>query len=157
MLQKQQKTGSPENRLILERQLCFALYSTSLAMTKLYRPLLDPLGLTYPQYLVMLVLWEQDGITISDLGDRLTLDSGTLTPLVKRLEKLALIKRQRDPEDERRVRVSLTKQGRNLRQRADSIPAAAGAATGCSFKDLDDLTAKITDLRRCMALQKEIS
>jgi hypothetical protein len=82
----QRKKLSPDQALLLDNQLCFALYSTSLAMTKLYKPLLDELGLTYPQYLVMLVLWERDGLMVSELGERLTLDSGTLTPLLKRLE-----------------------------------------------------------------------
>ena len=113
------------------------------------------LGLTYPQYLVMLVLWEEDGITISDLGKRLTLDSGTLTPLVKRMEKLKLLGRQRDIEDERRVRVSLTTKGRRLCRRAESVPSAAATATGCSFADLDALTTKVTDLRACIAAQAE--
>src|SRR5215470_15501153 len=94
--------------LKLDHQLCFALYSASLAMTKLYKPLLDPLGLTYPQYLAMLVLWEGDGIGVSDLGQRLQLDSGTLTPLLKRLEAAGLVQRLRDSDDERRVLLQLT-------------------------------------------------
>src|SRR5438270_12845677 len=100
--------------LLLDNQLCFALYSTSLAMTKLYKPLLDELGLTYPQYLVMLVLWEGDGLMVSELGQRLYLDSGTLTPLLKRLEASGLVSRMRDVDDERRVRVHLTAAGRKL-------------------------------------------
>src|SRR5574343_1543644 len=109
--------------LRLDNQVCFALYSASLAMTKLYKPLLDDIGLTYPQYLVMLVLWEQDGITVSELGERLYLDSGTLTPLLKRLEASGHIRRTRDAKDERRVRIRLTPQGRALRERAESVPA----------------------------------
>ena len=109
--------------LSLDRQLCFALYSTSLAMTKRYRPLLDDLGLTYPQYLVMLSLWEKDSVTVSALGDRLHLDSGTLTPLLKRLELAGFLGRRRDERDERRVLVSLTPAGRGLRGRALRIPA----------------------------------
>src|SRR5687767_16035130 len=101
--------------LRLDRQLCFALYSASLAMTKFYKPLLDPLGLTYPQYLVMLVLWEGDGITVSQLGDRVALDSGTLTPLLKRLEASDLVRRLRDTADERRVLLQLTPAGRALK------------------------------------------
>ena len=85
--------------LALDRQLCFALYSTSLAMTKLYRPLLEPLGLTYPRYLVMLALWEQDELSVSDLGERLQIDSGTLSPLLKRLDAAELLTRRRDPAD----------------------------------------------------------
>src|SRR6187200_246404 len=105
----QRKTQfTPDQALALDNQLCFALYSSSLAMTKLYKPLLDPLGLTYPQYLVMLVLWEGDGVTVSELGQRLMLDSGTLTPLLKRLESAGVLQRLRDVADERRVLVRLT-------------------------------------------------
>src|SRR3954470_3664742 len=101
----------PESALLLDNQLCFALYSASLAMTKLYKPLLDELGLTYPQYLVMLALWERDGSTVSELGQRLYLDSGTLTPLLKRLEAAGLVSRVRSTEDERRVHLRLTSAG----------------------------------------------
>jgi len=137
----------PAGRLLLEQQLCFALYSASLAMTKLYRPLLEPLGLTYPQYLVMMVLWEGDDISLSALGDRLVLDSGTLTPLLKRLEASGLIKRDRDAADERRIRVTLTRKGKDLRKDAQQVPIAAASATGCELADLDGLTAKVTKLR----------
>src|SRR5665647_76946 len=109
--------------LQLDNQLCFALYSASLAMTKLYQPLLADLGLTYPQYLAMLVLWERDGLMVSELGERLFLDSGTLTPLLKRLEAAGLIARTRDVEDERRVHITLTAAGRKLKARAAKIPA----------------------------------
>src|SRR6476620_9744519 len=112
----------PEQALLLDNQLCFSLYSTSLAMTKLYKPLLDELGLTYPQYLTLLVLWERDGLTVSELGQRLFLDSGTLTPLLKRLEAAGLIARIRAVDDERRVHVTLTAAGRKLKARARSIP-----------------------------------
>src|SRR3954470_3587338 len=108
----------PDRALLLDNQLCFALYSASLAMTKLYKPLLEDLGLTYPQYLVMLVLWERDGLMVSELGERLFLDSGTLTPLLKRLEAAGLIARIRAVEDERRVHISLTAAGRKLKARA---------------------------------------
>src|SRR5438132_13989272 len=96
-----EKSLHPDQLLRLDNQLCFALYSASLAMTKLYKPLLDELGLTYPQYLAMLVLWERDGVTVSQLGERLSLDSGTLTPLLKRLEAAGLVARIRDVQDER--------------------------------------------------------
>src|SRR5689334_10034297 len=112
----------PEQLLRLDNQLCFALYSASLAMTKLYKPLLDELGLTYPQYLAMLVLWERDGLTVSDIGERLSLDSGTLTPLLKRLETSGLVTRIRDVQDERRVHITLTAAGRRMKQRAQKIP-----------------------------------
>ena len=133
--------------LLLDNQLCFALYSTSLAMTKLYKPLLAQIGLTYPQYLVMLVLWEQDGITVSELGERLFLDSGTLTPLLKRLEVSGLLVRQRDAQDERRVRTTLTPQGRALRDAAEPIPACVLQSTGCTLPEVMALTAQLQRLR----------
>lgn len=133
--------------LQLDNQVCFALYSASLAMTKLYKPLLESIGLTYPQYLVMLVLWERDGITVSDLGERLFLDSGTLTPLLKRLEASALIARLRDVQDERRVRITLTPTGRALRDRAEAIPPCVLQSTQCTIPELTALTAELTQLR----------
>jgi DNA-binding MarR family transcriptional regulator len=131
----------------LDHQLCFALYSASLAMTKLYKPLLEPLGLTYPQYLVMLVLWEGDGITVSQLGERLALDSGTLTPLLKRLEAATFIQRLRDAADERRVLLQLTATGRALRSRAGDVPPAVARASGCELGELASLTARLQALR----------
>ena len=133
--------------LQLDNQVCFALYSASLAMTKLYKPLLESIGLTYPQYLVMLVLWERDGITVSDLGERLFLDSGTLTPLLKRLEASALIARLRDVQDERRVRITLTPTGRALRERAEAIPPCVLQSTQCTIPELTALTAELKQLR----------
>lgn len=133
--------------LALDQQLCFALYSTSLAMTRLYKPLLDPLGLTYPQYLVMLVLWESDDLAVNQLGERLQLDSGTLTPLLKRLEAAGLLQRQRDANDERRVRVQLTPAGRSLRQRAKAVPRSVACASGCALDELASLTARLQALR----------
>ena len=133
--------------LQLDNQVCFALYSASLAMTKLYKPLLESIGLTYPQYLVMLVLWERDGITVSDLGERLFLDSGTLTPLLKRLEASALIARLRDVQDERRVRITLTPTGRALRDRAEAIPPCVLQSTQCTIPELTALTAELKQLR----------
>ena len=108
----------------LDQQLCFALYSASGLMTKLYRPLLDPLGLTYPQYLTMLALWERAPSTVGELGEALGLDSATLTPLLKRLEAGGLVTRRRDPADERRVLVEPTAEGQALREQAKSVPAA---------------------------------
>lgn len=133
--------------LSLDLQLCFALYSASLAMTKLYKPLLDRLGLTYPQYLVMLVLWENDGITVSQLGERLSLDSGTLTPLLKRLEAAGRIQRLRDTGDERRVLLTLTAAGRALKADAEHIPPAVAMASGCGLDDLASLTRRLHALR----------
>jgi DNA-binding MarR family transcriptional regulator len=133
--------------LQLDRQLCFALYSTSLAMTKAYKPMLDPLGLTYPQYLVMLALWEQDRVGVGELGARLFLDSGTLTPLLKRMEQAGLLVRERDRADERRVAVALTVRGRALRARAEAVPLAAGSAMRCKAADVAKLTHELQALR----------
>ncbi len=135
------------DRLALDNQLCFALYAASMALTKRYKPLLAPLGLTYPQYLVMLVLWEGDGIGVSQLGDRLQLDSGTLTPLLKRLEAAGLVQRLRDAADERRVLLRLTPAGRTLRARAAAVPKAIGKAAGCGLDELSRLTARLHRLR----------
>ena len=133
--------------LRLDQQLCFAVYSASLAMTRLYQPLLDPLGLTYPQYLVMLVLWETDAITVSQLGDRLMLDSGTLTPLLKRLEAAGQVRRARDTVDERRVIVTLTDSGWALKHKAESVPEHVLCATACDLEELVALTARLKVLR----------
>ena len=133
--------------LRLDHQLCFALYSASLAMTKLYKPLLDAIGLTYPQYLAMLVLWEQDGPTVSELGERLSLDSGTLTPLLKRMEAAGLVQRQRDPQDERRVRIALTSAGQALRAQAEPIPACILARSHLPLSEVQALTHQIQALR----------
>ena len=134
--------------LQLDNQLCFALYSTSLAMTKVYKPLLDALGLTYPQYLAMLVLWEKDGLMVSELGERLYLDSGTLTPLLKRLEASGLVSRIRAVEDERRVHVTLTAAGRKLKSQAEKIPGCILSASQCSLPELVALTQQVQALRR---------
>ena len=133
--------------LALDRQLCFAMYSASLAMTKAYKPLLAPLGLTDPQYLVMLVLWEGDGVTVSQLGERLTLDSGTLTPLLKRLEALGYVQRLRDTADERRVLLQLTPSGRRLKARAVAVPQAIACATACDLSEVSALAAQLRQLR----------
>ena len=134
--------------LALDHQLCFALYAASLAMTKTYKPLLAPLGLTYPQYLVLLVLWQGDGISVSQLGARLTLDSGTLTPVLKRLAALGLLQRQRDSGDERRVRLHLTSTGRDLHRQAQAVPQAIARATACDLQQIDALTRQLTGLRQ---------
>lgn len=136
-----------DKALLLDNQLCFALYSASLAMTKLYKPLLAELGLTYPQYLVMLVLWERDGLMVSELGERLFLDSGTLTPLLKRLEAAGLIARQRALDDERRVHVTLTATGRKLKTRAARVPACVAEAVQCPLPDIVSLTRQVQALR----------
>ncbi len=141
--------------LQLDHQLCFALYSTSLAMTKLYKPLLDEIGLTYPQYLAMLVLWEQDGLMVSELGERLFLDSGTLTPLLKRLEAARLISRLRAVQDERRVHITLTAAGRKLKAKAAKIPGCIISATQCSISELVALTGQVQALRQRLTAQSQ--
>jgi DNA-binding MarR family transcriptional regulator len=139
---------TPDQALLLDNQLCFALYSASLAMTKLYKPLLAELGLTYPQYLAMLVLWERDGLMVSELGERLFLDSGTLTPLLKRLEAAGLVARIRALDDERRVHVTLTAAGRKLKARAARIPACIAGAAQCPLPDIVSLTRQVQALRQ---------
>ena len=140
-------TALTEQALRLDHQLCFALYSASLAMTKLYKPLLDELGLTYPQYLALLVLWEQDGVAVSELGERLSLDSGTLTPLLKRLEAAGLVSRLRDAADERRVLIRLTADGRRLKSRAQRIAGCVLQAAQCDVSEALALTRQIQTLR----------
>ena len=129
----------------LDQQLCFALHRASRAVIRAYGPLLEPLGLTYPQYLAMLVLWEEDSISVKQLGDRLALDSATLTPLLKRLEQQGVVVRTRDKEGERVVRVALSRAGRTLEKKADSIPAKLA----CQFTDIADDAAlkKLAKLR----------
>ncbi len=134
------------DHLTLEEQICFALYSASRALTSRYRELLEPLALTYPQYLALLVLWETGGSTVSGLGERLHLDSGTLSPLLRRLEQGGLVERNRQPQDERVVMVTLTAAGRELRARAASIPAAICASTGLSLTDLGELRDQVFEV-----------
>jgi MarR family transcriptional regulator, organic hydroperoxide resistance regulator len=133
--------------LQLGNQLCFAIYSTAHAFNRVYKPLLDRLGLTYPQYLVMLVLWERDGVPVKDIGERLFLDSGTLTPLLKRLEAAHLLKRTRSAEDERQVLISLTSQGQTLREKARTVPQAILAASACSLGELSAMKNELIALR----------
>ena len=133
--------------LALDNQFCFALYSASLAMTKTYKPFLDKLGLTYPQYLVMLVLWQQDDVLVKTIGEQLFLDSGTLTPLLKRLEASSLIVRARDESDERQVRITLTKEGRALKKKAQDIPYQVLCASGQSPDELMDMRARLSRVR----------
>lgn len=135
----------------LDNQLCFALYSNSLLMTKLYKPVLAKLGLTYPQYLVLLVLWESDRISVGELGERLFLDSGTLTPLLKRIEAAGLLTRTRAVDDERRVIVALSATGRALRRKAEHVPNEVACATGCRMADIATLTTRLQVLRNQIA------
>jgi len=133
--------------LALDNQLCFAFYSVSHAFSRAYRRLLEPLGLTYPQYVVLLVLWEQDDLTVKEIGDRLFLDSGTLTPLLKRLEGAGHIRRTRDKKDERQVRIHLTEAGRALRGQAEEIPRQLGCMLGMSADEARALTRAVAELR----------
>jgi MarR family transcriptional regulator, organic hydroperoxide resistance regulator len=122
-------------QLELDLQLCFPLYAASRALTRAYAPLLEPFGLTYPQYLTMLALWSHGAQTVGELGDRLRLDSGTLTPLLKRLEAQGLVTRRRDPDDERRVVVSTTRSGERLQDRLAHVPGALAERTGLTLQD----------------------
>ncbi|ALK96104.1 MarR family transcriptional regulator [Massilia sp. WF1] len=142
---------NPNPPPLLDDQLCFALYSTGLAMNKVYRKLLRKLDLTYPQYLVMLVLWERDGVTVSDIGARLFLDSATLTPLLKRLEAGGLVARARSNADERQVVVSLTDAGRALAQQASAIQEQLLCAAACAPGDLLALKGQLERLRGKLA------
>ena len=134
-------------QLLLDNQLCFALYSTAHAFNRVYKPLLGRLGLTYPQYLVMLVLWERDDVPVKQIGERLFLDSGTLTPLLKRLEAADLIKRTRSKNDERQVLIALTVQGQALRDKAKTLPQAILAASACSVGELTAVKNELVALR----------
>jgi DNA-binding MarR family transcriptional regulator len=134
-------------QLLLDNQICFALHSTSLLMTKVYKPLLQALGLTYPQYLAMMVLWQKDGLTVGEISSQLLTDPGSLTPLLKRLEVEGLLTRTRSREDERVVIVELTEQGRALRDKARSIPQCILAASGQTLEHLQKLQAELQDLR----------
>lgn len=129
--------------LRLDLQLCFALYTAANKVTRLYRPLLEPLGLTYPQYLTMMALWETNPRTVGDLGEALGLDSGTLTPLLKRLEAQGLVERARDPADERRVIVTLTKAGADLKADAAGVPAALACQLGCDLDEIVELRERL--------------
>lgn len=134
-----------KNPLILKEQLCFALYSTSRAITKKYTELLTSLGVTYPQYLTLLALWEDDGMSVKELAQALRMEGATMTPLVQRMEKLGLVVRERNSHDERRVNVMLTSKGRNLRAKAVSVPPTFGCAIG-----VDDAEARamIAELKK---------
>lgn len=136
-----------DDLLKVDNFICFALYSAGHAFTRLYKPLLDPLGLTYPQYLVMAVLWEKDGRTVGEIGEKLLLESSTLTPLLKRLEAAGMVRRTRDRDDERVVRIQLTPKGAELKQKAVEIPQAIGCSTNLTIPEVMKLTADIKTLR----------
>jgi len=133
--------------LLLGNQICFAVYSTAHAFNRVYKPLLDRLGLTYPQYLVMLVLWERDDVPLKDIGEKLFLDSGTLTPLLKRLEAQGLINRTRSTADERQVLIALTQKGRELREEARAVPQAILSNSACSVGELVAMKNELVALR----------
>lgn len=134
--------------LDLDAFVCFAIYSANGAFNRAYKPALDALGLTYPQYVTMVALWTQDDVTVGELGDRLFLESNTLTPLLKRLESAGLVTRRRDPVDERQVRIQLTDAGRALKVRAKGVPQAiSGAFAGADPDDIARLRDEISRLR----------
>lgn len=130
--------------------LCFDVYGVNLAFGRIYKPLLDPLGLTYPQFLVMMTLWTDDSLSVGGIGDKLGLDSSTLTPLIKRLEMASLVTRQRDSRDERRVIVSLTDKGRALKARSGHVLTCATGATGLSLAQIATLSAQLRKLRQSL-------
>jgi MarR family transcriptional regulator, organic hydroperoxide resistance regulator len=140
-------TPTDASLLRLNRQLCFAVYSTAHAFNRFYRPLLEALGITYPQYLALMALWEEDGLSVSEIGKRLWLDSGTLTPLLKRLEALELVTRRRAEADERQVIVKLTEKGRALETDAAQFPKKILEASHCSAAELDQLRRLLFGLR----------
>jgi MarR family transcriptional regulator, organic hydroperoxide resistance regulator len=144
------RAPKPDDALRLGEFLCFAVYSASHAFNRVYKPLLDELGLTYPQYLVMVLLWEQDDQTVGSLGEKLFLESSTLTPLLKRLEALGHVKRTRDPIDERQVRVRLTDKGRVMREKARGIPDCILEASGLEIDELRRLQSELVALRTAL-------
>lgn len=139
--------ANPADYLKLDKQLCFALYSTSLAMTKLYKPILEKLGLTYPQYLVMLILWERDGLALKDIAEQLHIDSGALTPVIKRLEAQGLLQRQRQVDNERTLQIALTPNGHTLREQAQDIPVQIGMACATAEDEIHQLRDQLQRLR----------
>lgn len=136
-----------EGLLRLDLQICFALYGAAHAFNRAYKPLLEPLGLTYPQYLVMMALWEQETATVKTLGDILGLDSGTLSPLLKRLEQAGLITRKRGTVDERQVLIALTQEGADLKKKAINVMRSIGEATGCSLEELGQIRDRLNALK----------
>ncbi|MBB3592134.1 DNA-binding MarR family transcriptional regulator [Rhizobium sp. BK529] len=137
----------PEEEKRLEKQLCFAVYATAHAFTRAYKPILDRVGLTYPQYIVMLVLWEKAELPVKTIGEQLDLDSGTLSPLLKRLEQSGLIKRARDSRDERQVIVSLTPKGQAMKGEVNTIMSSIGEAIGCTLEEMGAMRDMLTRLR----------
>lgn len=150
----QQRQSATNDGLDLESQFCFALYSATLALGKMYAPVLADLKLTYPQYLVMLVLWREDGPTVRALGEQLHLNSGTLTPMLKRMEQAGLVRRSRDRKDERLVRTELTDAGRDLRARALHIPCAIAEVIGLPPDRLVQLKDELQGIRQALEVDE---
>ncbi len=146
--------ASSDEWLRLDAQLCFRLYATSRSLTRCYQPLLDALGLTYPQYLAMLVLWQQEGQTVSELSEQLKLDPSTMTPLLKRLESAGWITRERRKHNEREVEIALTDAGRELKTRARSVPPAIMSATGLSMSEAETLRELLDKLMQRLDVQE---
>ncbi|MDO1581441.1 MarR family winged helix-turn-helix transcriptional regulator [Rhizobium oryzicola] len=142
MMSKTEKIRMGED-IKLNQMVCFALYGASHAFSRAYKPLLDPLGLTYPQYLVMISLWEKDGQPVKALGEALGLDSGTLSPLLKRLEQAGLVSRVRSKQDERQVNITLTDRGRQMQEETAGVATAIGQATGCTIAELESLRERL--------------
>lgn len=143
-ISKTRSTALGTDLLALDRQVCYALAVASRNVIALYRPLLEPMGLTHPQYLVMLALWEETPLTVRELGRRVSLEPGTLSPLLKRLESSGYITRARDPRDERALAVSLTTRGTRLRSRAEKVPPAILERLGMELSELEDLRDGLT-------------
>lgn len=157
MSKKREQTSLPSIQPKLGESLCFAVYSAGLAFNRIYKPILDELGLTYPQYLVMMALWENDGQGVGELGDQLFLESNTLTPLIKRLEAGGYVKRARDAEDERQVRVTLSAKGRDLLKQASCVPAQVLEASGMSVEQLVRLRNSVAGLRDNLRAAAEVA
>lgn len=138
--------------LPLDQQLCFSLYATSMAVGRTYKPMLDALGITYPQYLVLHALWEEDARTVGAIAERLALESSTVTPLVKRMEAAGLLTRHRNPRDERQVQVMLTDAGRAMRDRCGCLGEALVARAGITLEEIATLNAQVQRLRDALAV-----
>ena len=147
MAKQKQPPADPDDATKLDDFLCFAIYSTNLAVNRVYKPLLDQLGLTYPQYIVLIALYDEDDQTVGGLGDKLFLDSSTLTPLLKRMEAMGHLTRQRDPQDERQVRVRLTPQGRSLREKGIMSRSELLNSTNFSPTEYEQLREQMVKLR----------
>ena len=145
------KKGAIKENLMLKNQLCFSLYSASRAMTRFYSPMLKKLGLTYPQYLALMVLWEKDGQTIQSLADHLEIDQATTTPLIQRLEKLGFVNRKRSHEDERRVEVWLTTKGKKIYKEADAISSSVACGSGMTVEEAVEIIGAMRNLKDALA------